>query len=456
MKIKNMNNRVILSCLALSVIFLSSLESCKKSSASSETRIESFTFASNDSAPDLRNIVFFIDSINSNIYNIDSVAYTSNLTKVLPKVSFYSTPSEIRINDKSWNQVDPIDASNPFKLTIVAANKKTVHDYNVTIIKHKVNSDEIIWSELNNSIDTKFSSARVLIANGVLVLIGKSTDGKIYVYTSDDGEAWTLENSGTWDIDLSTLYVLPNLILEGIMSLGNDNSVYAMSSDFSLNRVADITDGYNATDIIGAYDVLDTKILIFAKNSKDENAVLSYSPYSKTIEDVGFNNPYSFPEQGSAAKVCITNTSSVYESGIIASYLIGGLDKDGNMTATAFSSDNLWYWTDVRKIPLEEKYIFPAIKNAGATYYDKKIFIVGGQTTSGYMGGMYVSDDKGYSWNEGKPYQNIHFADFRIKYGCNVVSDNYGNIFVIGGYTDSGEFVLDSYKGRARHFDFIR
>ncbi|MCQ2337095.1 MAG: DUF6242 domain-containing protein [Paludibacteraceae bacterium] len=451
-----MNSKVIIVCATLLFVFLTSLESCKKSTASSETGITRFTFAANDSAPDLKNIAFKVDLNNGRIYNVDSVAYTSNLTKVVPKVGCVSAPSEIRINDKAWNQVDPIDASNPFKLTIVAADKKTIRDVTVTVIKHKVNSDEIIWSELSNNIDITFNCAKVLVVNGIPVLIGTSTDGKTYVYTSYDAETWFQKSSGTWDINLSTLYISPNLDEETIAALGNDNSIYLMSADFTFLKVADIPNDYTALDIIGAYDILDTKIVILAKNNESENTILGFDIETGIIENIGFNNPSYFPEQGGAAKVCITNTSSAYESRMIVSYLLGGLDEDGNFLNTAFSSDNMWYWTDVRKSPLEEKYIFPSIKNAGATCYDKKIFMIGGQTESGYLDKMYVSDDKGYSWYESKYYQNIPFQDFRLKYGCNIVSDKDGNIYVLGGFTDSGEFVLDSYKGRARHFDFIQ
>lgn len=456
MTTKIMNKKVIGAFCTLSIILLSVLAGCKKSSASSETGIKSFTFASNDSAPDLRNITFFIDSLGGQIYNLDSVAYTSNITKVVPKVTCYSTPSEIRINDESWNQVDSIDASKPFKLTIVAANKTTTRDVTVTVVKHTVNSNEILWYKLNNDIPVKLSAAKVFILNGLLVLVGESADGNTkYVYTSEDASTWVQQSSGSWNFKISTLYLYPNLVVEGLFALGDDNSLYVMSSDYTFKKSADIPAGYTAIDIIGAYDIMETEMLIFAKNNKNENAVLRYQ-HDGTFKDAGFNNPSSFPEQGYAAKFCNTNTSSIYESGDIASYLIGGVDKGGNILANVFSSDNAWYWTDVRKFPLEEKIIFPAVKNASASYYDKKIFLIGGQCTSGYIDQMYISDDNGYSWYGGKSYNKIPFADYRIKYGCNVVSDNYGNLYVIGGYTDSGEFVLDSYKGRARHFDFKR
>ena len=64
-----------------------------------------------------------------------------------------------------------------------------------------------------------------------------------------------------------------------------------------------------------------------------------------------------------------------------------------------------------------------------------------------------VTENNGFTWSAGARYQRLP-DEFTPKYGISAVADRDNNLFVFGGFDESGNYVTDFYKGRARQVDF--
>lgn len=414
--------------------------SCKKSSSSSNTSIKKFTFRACDVAPDLKLKTYTVDSIAGTIQNSDSISYTSNIHKVVPLITFAATPSEIRINDATWNQVDSIDATSPFKLTIVAANKKDVKDYMVTVNKHSVNPDSIIWNKLDHNLNEEFESAKVYYTENVYLLIGEILD-KLYVFSSDDGVTWLSDASDLdMDVDIMSGYAPRGEILrDSVYLLGSSyDALYVFdSTDDKFKKLADLEDCL-AVAILGEYK---NELLILAKKN-DKPVVLSY--HGGAITEKTSTLPSSFPVDGGFSPVLVKYDASTTFN-VESMFIVGGND--------VHATDNGWYWSDVVKMPGSG--YFTNVTQTSAAYYTRYLFAFGGVTkneTPKYMP-LQVSIDNGFTWSAGARYQRLP-DEFTPKYGISAVADRDNNLFVFGGFDESGNYVTDFYKGRARQVDF--
>lgn len=427
------------SMLLLFAVLLATV-SCKKGSSSSSTTINSFTFKACDLAPDLALKKYTVDSIAGTILNVDSIGYKSNIKKVVPLITFKRAPSEVRINDVAWNQIDSIDASSPFKLTIIAGNKKDFKDYMVTVNKHTVNPDSVVWTKLEHDLIEDFESAKVFYTENVFLLIGEILD-KIYVYSSDDGVSWLLDASGLdEDVDLMSGYAPQGETLrDSVYMLGSSyDALYVFdSTDDKFKKLADI-ENCQAVAILGEYK---NELLILAKKDS-KPVVLSY--HGGAITEKSSSLPSSFPVDGGFSPLLIKYDASTTFN-VESMFLVGG--------NYVHATDNGWYWSNVVRSPGEG--FFTNVTQCGAAYYAKYLYAFGGQTKNGtpkYMP-MQVSVDNGFTWSVGETYQRLP-DEFAPKYGISAIADRNNNLFVFGGFDEDGNYVTDFYKGRARKVDF--
>ncbi len=443
-------NRILRNVMpAVLTAFLIVLVSCSKPNTYHDVNIKKFTFRTSTLAPDLKGIVFIVDTFSNQIYNIDSVSYTSDLRKVVPIVTCYSTPSEIRINDNTWNQSDSIDVSAPFKLTIVGQDKKTVRNFTVTVGKHSVDQDKITWVSLNPSgIEDGLKAGKALYKWNSIILIGEDASGKNPVYSSPDAVffEWqgTLENT----IAVKTLYAPKTSdVPDSLFALTADGgSLVAISSDL-VETVYKMPDGVKAVDIIGEHK--SEGILLLADKAGQK---VLYKYLNGAVTASAGTLPAEFPTLGSSAKCAIMLDAPTIKN-VVESYVIGGKAEGNDFVQNAFSTDNGWYWTSVVKEPAS-RFCFEGLNSAAAVWYDKRLFLYGGRNKDG-LSPAYVSFDNGFSWRQARDSECLP-ASSVLASDISVISDsNDDYIYVICGNDNSGVFKIQCFRGRAVHKDFI-
>lgn len=434
---------------AVLTAMLAILVSCSKPNTYHDVNVKKFTFRTSTLAPDIKGIVFIVDTISNQIYNIDSVSYTSDITKLVPIVTCYSTPGEIRINDKAWNQTDSLNVSAPFKLTIVGQDKKTVRNFTVTVNKHTVDQDKITWVPLTpQGIEDGLKAGKALYKWNHIVFIGEDASGDNQVYSSLDAQyfEWqgTLENA----IDVNTLYAPKSSDTpDSLFALAPDGgSLIAISNDLN-EAVYDMPDGVYGIDIIGEHK--SEGILLLADNA-GQSLLYKYSDGAITASSGTL--PAGFPTLGSSAKCAILLDSPTIKN-VVESYVIGGKTEGNDFVRNAFSTDNGWYWTSVVKEPVS-KFCFEGLNSASAVWYDKRLFLYGGKNKNGFSP-TYVSSDNGFSWRLARGSECLPEASV-LATDISVISDSDDDyMYAVCGNDKDGVFKIQCFRGRAVHKDFI-
>lgn len=441
----------IKTALFLGVLALMVASGCSSSSSSSSsTGITKFTFKASDNAPDINQITYMVDTVAGFITNFDSIAYTSNITKVVPLITLPYAASEIRINDAAWNQTDSIDVTSPFKLTIVAANKKSVKDYTVKINKHSVNPDSIVWKKINHNLPSEFSKGKVLYMGSCLIFVGEHTSGKQRIYTSRDCVSWSMVSESEPTIEINSLYATSGFSQKGrIYALSTSGSgIYTYNSTTGAFDECGVIEKFTGKEILGEYK---DEILILAE-SEGVPAILSYKDGEVTEKVSSY--PSSFPLAGGFATLLVKYDSET-TANVESTFIIGGETVAGTFTSGVHATDNGWYWSNVLKIPPEE--YFQKMSYSAAVQYLKTIYTFGGVTNSTltqYANNL-VSTDNGFTWKEPANYQKVP-DEFTPKYGISAIASDDDNLYLLGGYTDAKIYTLDFYRGRARMADFIK
>lgn len=429
---------------------LSLLAGCSEPSTYHDVNVKTFTFKTSTLAPDLKGIAFTVDTIQNIIYNLDSVSYTSDITKVVPVVTCYSTPSEIRINDNYWNQVDSLNVTAPFKLTVVGADKSTTRSFTVTVNKHTVDQDKISWTALTpTGLDKDFTAGRAVYRWNKILLVGEAA-GSQYCYSSPDAVTWSFVKSVDNDIDLRTLYSPEgDSAPDSLFALSADKSKLIAITPEQIECVIALPDGVQGVDIIG--EEKSGKMIILANQSGTPKL---FSFKKGNVEALSGSLPQGFPVDGYSAK-CNAHLDAPVVKNVIASFVIGGKCDGTDYVRNAFSSDNGWYWTSVIKTPID-KYGFEGLNSSTVVRYDRRLFIYGGKTAAGITNPAYVSSDTGFTWAVSDDSERLPESSV-LAYDISVIRDtNDGYMYAVCGWDVNGTFRIQCFRGRAIHKDFIR
>lgn len=186
--------------LLIATAFTSCLKDDHEVETSAKVKIYNFSFKAHDSIPGLDKVFFTIDQIKGEIYNQDSLPYGSDVTQLLPVMTFYDTPSSWIINDTmEWNGKDSLDFSQPIKFTLWSSDKTTKKDYRISVRVHQVNTQALLWSSLEQTYSPQPAlsnmNKKVIVHQGALWLYGyDANDNQPLLYRSSDGGShWTQE-----------------------------------------------------------------------------------------------------------------------------------------------------------------------------------------------------------------------------------------------------------------------
>lgn len=445
------HSKVLNIVLAFSLLTaIVSLCGCKKKSTVHEAHVSSFSLKSSDKSPDLGSIGFAVDTLGMLIYNIDSVAYTSDLTRVLPVVGCYSTPSEIRVNDAVWNQTDLLDVTKPFRLSIVSNDKKIVNTYTVIVNKHTVDARTIGWTSLSTNLsESDYSDGKVFrIANKFFFVAIRKSDGKQLVYSSDDATTWELKSESDANVKIRSIYVPEALNSpEKMYGVGIDDAMYVMdTSDCIFKKDAfDIPSGFTLVDVVGDYD---NSLLVLAMNGGEYKMLMYKYASGLDTESTSMPLPARFPIKGGYAKCNVFFDKSVIS--LMSHYLIGGMSAS-RLENTVYSCEYGISWANVVK---DESHAPGAIKNGSAVWYDKRIIVFGGITNGDKTVDGYASYDTGFTW---KPLGECERSPYtKFQYDIDVVTSADGSyVYMLGGKNTTDGYLFKGFRGRAAHMDFI-
>ncbi len=390
--------------------------------------IERFYFNEHDKISGIENITFIIDSIAGLIYNEDSASINCDFSKVVPVVDTYETLKSISINEKQWNYTDTIDMNNPITISTVSGNKKNKASYIVTINKHTVEPDSIIWSKTlineNNITSIKADSYK-----DNFYLLFSNNLGETKIYSSNNGINFTL------------LYNQVGFSLNFYKSIFHNEKCYVTSIDnkslFYID-LSNISSGFTSitlpenSEIIDMWGVINDKL--FATLYSDAPQYMSYNGTSWAEERCNMLNELTTI---GSAKIHSNNSLFVISGSI-----------NENLTNNVLATQDGNYW--INTINQSDTLQYEPVKNACVVDYYDYFYILGGTNNNGKTPTSFYSKNDGYSWNPLKSYQRPT-KDFSPKE--NMAACELNNYIYIFNCSNTSN--IEVWKGKINKVDFI-
>ncbi|MBO4369842.1 MAG: hypothetical protein J5808_00585 [Paludibacteraceae bacterium] len=424
--------RIFATMAAAGLLLLSACES--KYNDNTDTRILRFTFGAAANAPGIESVSFTIDNDNNLIFNEDSAAYGSNLTRLYPSITYYEKPYSIAVDGEVWNETDSLDFSYPRILTIVSGDGKNTDEYTVKVLKHKVDPDKFVWkrhSDLPLDFAPKGFKA---LAGENLILVVKKVDGARVMSTAD-GDNWTTVADIATTVDVTTA------------TLSNDTVYMTTTSRDALLYVT--LDGQQGTystgswEVCDIYGILNGKPCIFAYEG-DTPVMLALTDGSLQAIELTDALPTGMPYTG-ASKVTIDGRVIV----------IGGSVRNAEeYSGEVFSANGVGdYWAKTNSN--STSLTIGKRAWAAATCYFGKIYLFGGTRLwdSSPANTINYSVDQGFSWDTST---TMGLPDDYLSRKLHGAVTWNKSIWLIGGLDKNLSWNSDVREGRINRADFIK
>ena len=372
---------------------------------SSTVAVKNFYLQANSSVlADLDSVFFSIDLTNGVIFNADSLPKGTDVTKLIPVITFVNSMSAAEIEmsggdvrtgtvDYLENPSDSIDFSGDVTLKVTAADGVNKYSYRLKVNVHKELPDSMIWDRLAHSpLPSRLPEP---VAQKSVTL-----DGTVYTLIEERDASLTLALSeniseGKWEREPLTLPFTPD-----IKSLtAPSDTFWMLAQNGDLYKSADARSweptGDRWLSITGPY--MDCVLGI-----KECNGELAHCHYPHTISITDTKVSAEFPVSGSSALISRPNEWSPYPTAIVA----GGTKADGQL------SDHAWAFDGTRWTAIDNGGL-PALKGAVLVEYlsfrktsvpfEKKeygiLLLTGGIGADGTLNRTtYISYNNGVNW----------------------------------------------------------
>lgn len=358
----------------------------------------------------LDSVFFSIDLERGVIFNADSLPKGTNITKLMPKISYPSTVTGAVIEMKGGthrpdgqvnyyvNPNDTIDFTAQVTLTLSAGDALS-KTYRLKVNVHKQDPDTLYWSQtasmrLPSRMDNPKAQKSVALDETVYTLI-EEADGTFTMAHTNDIFA------GVWT--KTALQGGLNPVVAS-MSVTKDGTLYLLSDDGKLMSSADgvswTAEDTGWTQIIGPYG----DALLGAKANGSSRNLVCWP--EGVVPEMAL--PEDFPTSGYSVPVEFSNRWTP-----LPTIMIFGGDRNlgGNSASWAFDGSQ---WADLANTPLPAldgvavvKYFayLKGANNAQLKEYDALVAF-GGRLPDGSVNKtVYISYDQGITWLKGP--QNI-------------------------------------------------
>ena len=252
-------------------------------------------------------VTFTIDQNQHLVYNSDSIAYGTNVEKVLVKVTADGYVYYLKPDSELGSVEDTIDFTSPVTFRVKSYDEQYTRDYLVSINVHQVDPKETVWKKIQNANFPKLVEQKAFVKGDSLFVIGIDANGVYQTASADiaDGATWTttacsgIEGAG-----------LTALLVEDVFYLKTDAGLYRSEDAIAWSVADDTPEAFAQLDEAGGHGValfcqpLSTNesimrsILVATSEAADTCAQvwtkLSTEPAWKEIGENG-NNVYGCP-----------------------------------------------------------------------------------------------------------------------------------------------------------------
>lgn len=366
-----------------------------------------------------------IDQVNNRIFNADSMAYGSDLSKVTTSVYGVGTIGYRYLDDPTmeylWRSYDSIDFTRGIQFLVRSTDNSFTRAYDVQVNIRKVFPDSLVWSAPDTTAFPILSGLTSAVRNDTLFCFGTDTTGTPSVsFRSISAGNWNGANAMTGITASGWSHRVA--LLNGTFYTVSGGSVYGSQDALNWSSVKS-----GIKSLIVSADDNGTLWAV----SQDGNLLKSQDMTEwTTVQAV----PDHFPD---SAAVMFTYALSTNTS-LTRSVLAGLADDTLNAQVwTILSGDTVWTPVDM---PANTSLRLPATPDLTILRYDDALFSLGrgldgfrqsnDNGITWYMCNSYVEDYS--SWNR---YMQLPSALKGYASGFTAATDSKGYIWIM---TDDG------------------
>lgn len=366
-----------------------------------------------------------VDQVNNRIFNVDSLSYGSDVSKVTTTVYGSGTIGYRYMDDPMnkyyWSTVDSIDFTRELQFMVMSSDESFTRVYDVKLNVRKVFPDSLLWSAPDTTGFPVLSGISSAVRNDSLFCFGTDTLGNPSVsYRSVSAGTWNGANAMT-----------------GITDAGWSHRVTVFNGQFctvSGGSVLVSADAVNWTSVKSGVKSLITAIQDYGTLwavSQDGNLLKTTDMADwTTVQTV----PAGFPDSAAVMYSYPLATNASLTRNVVAGMSVDTLNAS---VWTIISGDTVWTQMD---IPADERLRLPASAYLTLLRYDDALFSLG-QGLDGfrqsndngitwYMCNEYVEDYS--SWNR---YMQLPKSLKGYSSGFSAATDSKGYIWIM---TDDG------------------
>ncbi|MDR2058208.1 MAG: DUF6242 domain-containing protein [Dysgonamonadaceae bacterium] len=398
---------------------------------------ELLTFGlSNDSIPELANVVFTIDQRTGLIYNHDSMTYNTSIDTVVT-VSYTNTSNVTNVllilpagDSIRWiASGDTLNVSNPFYFKVYSQDGSKTKIYKGQVNIHQVDPDSIQYIQITeNEPFLNNENFKALNFKGTYYIYTRKNEA-VYLYESIDAKVWTEMGQG---------FIPNDLVISGIQAGESTIYGYTESGDFYISEDAfqwnKINTEYRIRSILGflpespvhksGLSLIAEKEneYVFAFFTHDSNKPSEWRYGSEKIAD-------NFPVSG-------FSVINYAEEEVQCLTVIGGISNSKTPLNTVWALKDSLHWTKISedRFPESQNNKIPKIEGANAFLYDNEFYLVNGRLDdASYNNKVYYSTNRGFSWKV-KPDKCLPPSNYILRKNASLIMDNKGVVFyIIGG-----------------------
>lgn len=370
-------------------------------------------------------IRFTIDHQQGVVYNSDSIAYGTNVTRVITKISADGYVYYYKDGERTgYNAEDSIDFTNPVRFTVVSHDERFSRDYLISINVHRVNGKKTHWEWLKDADFTAnlYTEQQAIIKDEQLYVLGKSHTGEGYTTSTAiaDGKHWSepapwtgIENNA----DCSSI-ILHNgsfyLLAEGVLYRSDDGIAWQKTNAGGVTCLLGVTSESRpiAWSLIGDTFASSADMSIWETNGQNTG-----SGMDKRI--AAFSHPLRTNE------------------GIHHSIIIGIDSQSSDTCAQVWSKlSTEEKWTEI--VPAgTNTYGCPNLENLAVVRCHNRMYAFGGKSI-GYrqvpieaFSACYESRDNGVTWRTRDDGFTMHHSFIGSTDTFSAVADDKQRVWVI-------------------------
>jgi hypothetical protein len=343
---------------------------------------------------------FTIDQENKQIFNLDSLPYGTDPTKVVFTASTKNSGvvfvKSLTSDSVSYYSSDSIDFTKPRTIVVYSSSGKAYRDYVVTVNIHQ-------------ELDSVFTWNGTTIQNASLALLkamkGVACNGKVFVFGNDGSSAKIFaaseSNAASWS-DVTPNVTLDVNAYKGVVS--KDNLLYVYNNGSVLSSPDAVTWTTVSTPTLKQLvGVSDTHLYAVTADNK----IMSSADNGKTWAADELDTDGSMLPTANLNFVSLPLETNVKSNRLI---LLGTTSTDthvwGKIEENASSSESQpWSYYPIAS---ENKYLLPNMENIQAIAYNGCVLAIGGKgfgnSTNQAFAQFYTSSDKGLTWQNDTTY----------------------------------------------------